>query len=194
MCPMHPEVMQEEPGTCGICGMALVPAEGSERSADERESLLPLVIPASAPLITGRRAVVYTSVPGVPGGYEGREVVLGPRAGDYYLVADGLAEGEQVVTRGNFKIDSALQIQGKPGMMTQTETPGILKGVAPQTVCPIMGGAVNRKEYTDYKGLRIYFCCPGCVETFNRDPEKVVAAMRAAGIEPEHLEGETHEH
>ena len=48
---------------------------------------------------------------------EGREVVLGSRAGDYYLVHSGLDEGERVVTRGAFKIDSALQIMAKPSMM-----------------------------------------------------------------------------
>jgi len=51
--------------------------------------------------------------------FEGREVVLGPRAGDYYIVEEGLAEGEVVVTKGNFKIDSALQIQAKPSMMSE---------------------------------------------------------------------------
>ncbi len=50
--------------------------------------------------------------------FEGREIVLGPRAGDYYLVMRGLQEGELVVTRGNFKIDSEIQIQAKPSMMT----------------------------------------------------------------------------
>ena len=50
--------------------------------------------------------------------FEGRQIVLGPRAGDYYLVRSGLAEGERVVTRGNFKIDSALQIMAKPSMMS----------------------------------------------------------------------------
>jgi Cu(I)/Ag(I) efflux system membrane fusion protein len=78
----------------------------------------PLVIPASAPLLTGTRAVVYVEVPGaeIPT-YEGRDVTLGPRAGDYYVVASGLAEGERVVTEGNFKIDSALQIRARPSMM-----------------------------------------------------------------------------
>ncbi len=75
----------------------------------------PLVIPASAPLITGRRSVVY--VEKEPGLYEGREVVLGRRAGDYYIVEEGLAEGERVVTQGNFKIDSAIQILARPSMM-----------------------------------------------------------------------------
>ena len=50
--------------------------------------------------------------------FEGREIVLGPRAGDYYLVRHGLQEGELVVTQGNFKIDSEIQIQAKPSMMT----------------------------------------------------------------------------
>lgn len=50
--------------------------------------------------------------------YEGREIVLGVRAGDYYLVKNGLQEGELVAAHGNFKIDSEIQIQAKPSMMT----------------------------------------------------------------------------
>ncbi len=50
--------------------------------------------------------------------FEGREIVLGPRSGDYYLVRHGIQEGELVVTQGNFKIDSEIQIQAKPSMMT----------------------------------------------------------------------------
>ncbi|MCJ7692483.1 MAG: hypothetical protein MUO22_03590, partial [Sedimentisphaerales bacterium] len=66
----------------------------------------------------GERAVVYVKVPDMEKPtYEGREVVLGPRAGNYYIVKSGLSEGEIVVTKGNFKIDSALQIQAKPSMM-----------------------------------------------------------------------------
>lgn len=96
-------------------------------TSDAAESEASLVIPASAPLITGRRAVVYVAVPGKEGTYEGREIVLGPRAGDYYLVRDGLNEGELVVVNGNFKIDSALQILAKPSMMSPEKsgpTPG----------------------------------------------------------------------
>lgn len=78
----------------------------------------PLVIPASAPLLTGQRAVVYVAVPGTEGTYEGRDVVLGPRAGDFFIVRKGLQEGDRVVVHGAFKIDSSLQIQGKPSMMT----------------------------------------------------------------------------
>ena len=79
----------------------------------------PLVIPATAPLLTGERAVVYVEITDSDGpAFEGREVVLGPRAGDYYVVISGLHEGERVVSEGAFKIDSALQIRAKPSMMS----------------------------------------------------------------------------
>lgn len=74
---------------------------------------------ALSPLITGTRAIVYVEVPNTEKPtFEGREIVLGPRAGDYYIVKSGLEEGEIVVFNGNFKIDSALQIQAKPSMMS----------------------------------------------------------------------------
>jgi Cu(I)/Ag(I) efflux system membrane fusion protein len=116
--PMHPEIVKDKPGTCDVCGMPLVRADklGYVSAADiDKEA--GLVIPVSAPLITGKRAVVYVQVPGKEGVYEGREVVLGPRAGDYYIVKEGLREGEIVVVNGNFKIDSAIQILAKPSMM-----------------------------------------------------------------------------
>src|SRR5207244_4877827 len=30
VCPMHPEVVSSEPGTCPKCGMKLIPADGAE--------------------------------------------------------------------------------------------------------------------------------------------------------------------
>ncbi|MDA0989921.1 MAG: efflux RND transporter periplasmic adaptor subunit [Verrucomicrobia bacterium] len=115
--PMHPEIVKDEPGSCDICGMQLVSAESLGYVLGNAEEA-PLVIPASAPLITGKRAIVYVKSPDRRGVFEGREIVLGPRAGDYYLVRRGLREGEEVVTRGNFKLDAELQIHAKPSMMT----------------------------------------------------------------------------
>lgn len=118
ICPMHPAVVKTEAGVCDICGMDLVTTE-SLGYVVETPSEAPLVIPASAPLITGTRAVVYVQVPDQEKPtFEGRQVTLGPRAGEYYLVKEGLTEGEIVVTKGNFKIDSALQIEAKPSMMS----------------------------------------------------------------------------
>ena len=121
ICPMHPEIVKDEPAACDLCGMDLVTAEslGYKSVADD---VAPLIIPATAPLLTGKRAVVYVEVPNADRPtYEGREIVLGPRAGDYYIVEDGLTEGERVVTNGSFKIDSALQILARPSMMSLAE-------------------------------------------------------------------------
>ena len=120
ICPMHPSVIKDEPGNCDICGMPLVKTESlGYVSAEPKDSEKPLVIPVTAALVTGTRAIVYVEVPNADKPtYEGREIVLGPRAGNYYIVRNGLEEGQRVVTKGNFKIDSALQIQAKPSMMT----------------------------------------------------------------------------
>ena len=120
--PMHPEVVKDGPGQCDVCGMDLVPAESLGFVTPERSPEPPLVIPASAPLITGKRAVVYVKLPDRDEPtFEGREVILGYRAGNDYVVRHGLKEGELVVTAGNFKIDAALQIQANPSMMSPPE-------------------------------------------------------------------------
>lgn len=89
----------------------------SSSAVDTDPANAPLLIPVSAPLLTGKRAVVYVQVPDKPGVYVGREIVIGARQGDFYQVKNGLNEGELVVTRGNFKIDSAVQLQAMPSMM-----------------------------------------------------------------------------
>lgn len=41
-----------------------------------------------------------------------------------------------------------------------------------QKKCPVMGGDIDKKEYIDYKGRRVYFCCAGCKDKFMAEPEK----------------------
>jgi len=119
ICPMHPDVVKDIKGNCDICGMDLVTTESLGYVKADIADRAPLIIPASAPLITGKRAVVYVQLPDKEEPtYQGREIVLGPRAGDYYIVESGLQKGQVVVTNGNFKIDSAMQIQAKPSMMS----------------------------------------------------------------------------
>jgi len=109
----------------------LVRATQQKGGAEKRDGEAPLVIPASAPLVTGKRAVVYVASPDRPGVYEGREVVLGARANEYYIVKSGLEEGELVVTKGNFKIDSAVQIVAKPSMMNPSSGGAVPSGELP---------------------------------------------------------------
>ena len=116
--PMHPEVVKDGPGQCDVCGMDLVPAEKLGIVSVSKSDRQPLLVPVSAVLKTGKRALVYVKLPDrEEPTFVSREVVLGPRAGDNYIVLSGLAVGEEVVTNGNFKIDSAMQIAAKPSMM-----------------------------------------------------------------------------
>ena len=123
--PMHPEVVKDAPGSCDVCGMPLVPAETLGYVGADAAGA-PLLIPASAALKTGKRAVVYVEIPEKEKPtYEGREVQLGMRLGDFYVVESGLEEGEHVVTRGAFKLDAELQIQARPSMMSASARPVI---------------------------------------------------------------------
>ncbi|KAA3604469.1 MAG: efflux RND transporter periplasmic adaptor subunit [Planctomycetota bacterium] len=125
MCPMHPEIVAGSFDLCSECGMDLVPASDLGFVAHEPEDKdLPLVIPATAPLLTGRRAVVYVRLPNQEQPtFQGKVVQLGPRAGDWYVVREGLKEGEQVVVQGAFKLDSELQLQARPSMMNPDSEP-----------------------------------------------------------------------
>jgi Cu(I)/Ag(I) efflux system membrane fusion protein len=77
-----------------------------------------LVVPKSALLWTGKRAVVYVRRPKtkVPT-FEMREVEIGPSLGDAYVVLSGITEGEEVVTQGTFVVDASAQLEGKRSMM-----------------------------------------------------------------------------
>ncbi|OHC01531.1 MAG: hypothetical protein A3H23_07010 [Planctomycetes bacterium RIFCSPLOWO2_12_FULL_40_19] len=97
-CPMDTEVTSDKPGNCSKCGMNLV------------ETTQVLAIPATAVLDTGIKKIVYLDKGN--GQYVGKEVLLGPKAGDYYPVLEGLIEGDKVVTSANFLIDSQSQLTG----------------------------------------------------------------------------------
>ena len=111
-------------------------------------------------LQTGKRAVVYVTVSDADQPtYEGREIVLGPRAGDAYVVVSGLSEGDEVVTHGAFKIDSALQIQAKPSMMNPQggalSTGHNHATAAPATSMTEMGDASDSETGSDSDELKL---------------------------------------
>ncbi len=51
-----------------------------------------------------------------------------------------------------------------------------------QTVCPVMGGKINKKLFIDVEGKRIYVCCLGCLAPIKKDPAATIKKMEAAGI------------
>ncbi|MBI3865551.1 MAG: hypothetical protein HY290_27070 [Planctomycetia bacterium] len=61
-------------------------------------------VPESAVVDTGRRRVVFVET--MPGMFDGIEVTLGPRCGDYFPVLKGIESGQKVATVGAFLIDA----------------------------------------------------------------------------------------
>ncbi len=55
----------------------------------------------------------------------------------------------------------------------------------PQEKCPVMGSPINKNIYVDYKGKRIYFCCPACPEEFKKNPDKYMKKLETEGVELE---------
>ena len=44
-----------------------------------------------------------------------------------------------------------------------------------QTTCPIMNMAIDKNVFVEYKGKKVYFCCPGCEDKLNAVPEMFLA-------------------
>jgi RND family efflux transporter MFP subunit len=72
-----------------------------------------LVVPASAAFQAGTRQLVFLNHG--DGKLEPKEVVTGPRVGDYFIVLKGLEAHQSIVTSANFLIDSESQLQAAAG-------------------------------------------------------------------------------
>lgn len=105
------EKTYDTPGSCPVCNMKLDPVP----TVSQKSAAGLLAVPVSAVLDSGTRRIVY--VEKTRGLFEAREVVLGPRTAEFFPVLKGLAEGERVVTRGGFLIDSQFQITGHPSLL-----------------------------------------------------------------------------
>jgi Cu(I)/Ag(I) efflux system membrane fusion protein len=68
-----------------------------------------LLIPESAVLRTGERAITFRSLPG--GRFEPVEVKLGGRFGENFEVLSGLSEGDRIVVSAGFLIDSESRLK-----------------------------------------------------------------------------------
>ena len=65
------------------------------------------------------------------------------------------------------------------GLESMTDEPiEAVTAAIEQTTCPIMeGNPINKSLFVEYKGKKVYFCCPGCEEKFNAEPEKYIAKL-----------------
>jgi RND family efflux transporter MFP subunit len=75
-----------------------------------------MAIPEDAILDTGTRQVVFLYRD--DGTFEPREVTLGQKVEDYYVLLDGLEEGDRIMTSANFLIDSESKLKAATQAMT----------------------------------------------------------------------------
>jgi len=201
-CPMHPWETSDQPGICPVCEMDLLRVEEMPQYTPPTDPAAVLSLPRGAVMQTGQRALVYLE--SEPGVYRGVEVTIGPSARDesgreYYPVLSGLSGGESVVTRGNFAIDSQMQLAGKPSLFSargfggdrsdvssevdhqeHMAHPATDTGEIVQTLCPVMGGKIDPEVFIEFKGVKVYFCCWGCDDKFLAEPEKYIPKLPAS--------------
>lgn len=75
-----------------------------------------LMVPASAVFQTGTRSLVFVDEGG--GNLDPKDVVLGQRSGEEFVVLKGLKAHQKIVTSANFLIDSESQLQAAAGSFT----------------------------------------------------------------------------
>lgn len=110
-----------------------------------------LVIPATGVLQSGAREIAF--VERSDGYIEPREVQLGSRVGDDFIVLKGLKAGEQIVTSANFLIDSESQLQAALGSFVPPP-PGA--GAASAMNAPQASLELSSDPTTPHKGSNLF--------------------------------------
>jgi RND family efflux transporter MFP subunit len=145
-----------------------------------------LVIPATGVMQSGTRQIAF--VKRSDDYLEPRELELGPRVGDDFVVLKGLKAGEQIVTSANFLIDSESQLQAALGSFVPPP-PGA--GVASAMNIsqanaeltsdpnpPQKGNNVFRVKLTDANGTSVSGAEVSVTLSMPAMPEMGMAAMR----------------
>ncbi|WP_339909533.1 efflux RND transporter periplasmic adaptor subunit [Symmachiella dynata] len=196
--PRHPHVVESTSGQCRVCGVDLVPATefGFVSKTTARDDAL--VVPRDAVLMAGENSVVYVETE--PGRFEIRRVVLGPRCGNEMVILSGLEPGEQVATRGNFLIDSQMQLAGNPSLIDpmkavpkidEAQSAEIIAALSELTEpdrmlaekqrrCPVTDfplGSMGAPPKVDVNGTPVFLCCEGCRESLLEEPEMYLAKL-----------------
>jgi RND family efflux transporter MFP subunit len=145
-----------------------------------------LVIPANAVLQSGTRQIAF--VDRGDGYLEPREVQLGARAGDDFIVLKGLKEGEKIITSANFLIDSESQLQAAlgsfvppppgAGAASAMNAPQANVELTSDPSPPHKGSNVFRVKVTDTKGAPISGAEVSVTFFMAGMPEMGMAAMR----------------
>ncbi len=92
----------------------------------------------------------------------------------------GLALCLCCISAAGFADDSQGQYQEvkkeeAPVSVVGSESPAMEENVQDFGMCPVVEGPASGEFSTVYNGKVYYFCCGGCLEAFNENPEKYIS-------------------
>jgi len=148
-------------------------------------------VPAEAILDSGMQKIVYLETS--DGVFEPRPVELGGSFGNRVTVKRGLAEGDRVVTSGNFLIDSESRM--KPDALRSVNEKRDASGHASQVnqsslTDPVCGMSIDREKAVAgghkeaFRGETYYFCSDKCHKQFMEDPAKYIDDRLRSAADP----------
>ncbi|MBL8892102.1 MAG: efflux RND transporter periplasmic adaptor subunit [Planctomycetaceae bacterium] len=182
----------------GDYARATIPIRNDQ--ATGAETATPLVsLPRDAVLLMSGHSVVYVETE--PGRFEMREIKIGTVSGREVFVLEGLREGEIVARRGNFLIDSQMQLAGNPSLIDPGKakpkklgdelTPEMETAIAAltpddqvlakkQRICAVADqplGSMGVPVRVEIEGQVVFLCCEGCRSGLLKSPEKYLSKL-----------------
>lgn len=200
ICPRHPHITATSPGTCPLTGEDLVAANSLGFTDEPHVTTNATVIPRNAVLMAAGQSVVY--VEEEPGRFAIRRVITGAAFGADIVIERGLSGDEKVATKGNFLLDSQMQLAGNPSLIDPTRAIEPLEMIAgfdasmlthirmlpddeqpqalDQVICPITRmklGSMGVPPKATINGQVVYLCCEGCRERLMKDPQGYLSML-----------------
>ncbi len=112
---------------------------------------------------------------GMTGGSSPRmDQISGNGEGDH---SHGAHQQHQMQTMGQNMSDPDIHNEIMDRKMKESDLMNKEIDLKPQTVCPVMGGKIDKNVYVDYQGQRVYFCCSSCKAAFLKEPEKYMKKL-----------------
>lgn len=159
----------------------------------------PVVVPREAVLLAGSSSVVYLETE--PGRFEIQPVTIGAISDRQAIIVSGLNVGDKVVTRGNFLIDSQMQLAGNPSLIDPSQaqpkddelTDEMLEAIdqldepdrtaaMEQKLCIVADfplGSMGVPIKVEVEGVGMFICCEGCRNAILNDPQKHIDKLRS---------------